>query len=63
MRLQLSACAALFATPAFAHSGHTEFVDGHTHSFFDLMALGAGLSTLAIAGVVIVVFQVSRRND
>jgi len=63
MKLQLAALAALVTIPAFSHTGHTEIVDGHTHTFSDLAAMGVGPALLAVAGVVIVVFWVKRHND
>lgn len=63
MRLQLAAIAALIITPAYAHSGHTETVAGHTHTISDLVAMGAGFALLAVAGLAIVVFLTKRRND
>lgn len=63
MKYSIAAVAALFATNAFAHPGHTEMVAGHTHTLLDLAVMGlvpvaAGLLLLGLA------FATSRhKND
>jgi len=55
--------AAFLATPALAHGGHTELVDGHTHTLLDLALISAGPAALVLVGVALAVHWVARRND
>lgn len=57
------ASAALLATPAFAHPGHTEVVAGHTHTLVGLMVMGAVPALLVIGGIVLALGWAKRRND
>lgn len=64
MRIRFAvASAALFATPVFAHSGHTAMVAGHTHTLVDLMVMGAVPALLVIGGVILALGWAKRRND
>lgn len=62
MKYAIAASAALFTGNAFAHSGHTQRVDGHTHSLIDLAQMGAMpvLIGLAVIGLFLIV---KRNND
>lgn len=59
----LVAATALFATPAFAHSGHTAVVDGHSHTLVDLMIMGAAPAFIIVLLTVGALVWLKRRND
>lgn len=63
MKYVYAASAALFATPALAHPGHTHEVDGHTHTLTDLVMMGAVPAVIIGALAVFAVLKLRKRND
>lgn len=49
----------LLATGALAHPGHMDVVDGHTHTFFELLMMGA---PAAVLGLVLLAIYVAVRR-
>ena len=55
--------AAVVAIPAVAHPGHTDLVDNHTHTLFDLIMMSAGPALLVLVILGLLVRWVTTRND
>lgn len=47
---------------AFAHSGHTEMVDGHAHTLVDLAFMGAAPVAIGLAMIAVVLFARGRKS-
>lgn len=61
MKFYTAALVAFFPTAAFAHSGHVELVDGHTHTLAELAMMGAAPVVVAVAAFAVYWF-VAQRN-
>jgi hypothetical protein len=53
---------ALGATNAFAHGGHTEKVDGHTHALVDLVLMNAAPVALLIGAFALIAIVRGRKS-
>ncbi len=59
----LSAIATLATTSAtIAHSGHTQVVDGHSHTLTDLALMSAAPVALGLAVIALVLFARGRKS-
>lgn len=62
-KIILSAIATLAtAGTAFAHSGHTEVVDGHAHTLAELALMSAAPVALGLAAIALVLFARGRKS-
>jgi len=52
----------VFSSTAFAHSGHTEVVDGHAHTFAELAVMGATPVAIGLAVLALVVLLRNRKS-
>lgn len=53
---------AFTATNAFAHGGHTEKLDGHTHTLVDLALMSAAPAALIIAVCALILIVRGRKS-
>ena len=63
MKYLVAAIAAFAADSAFAHSGHTAPVDGHSHTIFDLAMMGLVPVLAGAALVGLALWSGRQRND
>lgn len=63
MKYLLATLAVLATSPAFAHPGHMDVVDGHAHSATELFLMGGVPALVAIIGFAAVAIFIKCRND
>jgi len=51
-----------FSSAAFAHSGHTEVVDGHAHTLVDLAFMAAAPVAIGLAVIAVFLFARGRKS-